>query len=128
MHQCLVSNSKYLNTRPMQKYRNIHANRIRSTKSLISWIHPLLLLVSFLLVLIDGELTGGFYIKYLIQGIIHMKPFASIGITGWIIVLLNFIHNACTNKQLNVLGIFLMWLSLFVFLTHKSGYNLATFF
>lgn len=94
--------------------------------------HPVILIISFLIILISGQHVGGFYAMYLVMALPHGGVHAVLGIGGIVILLTSFLKAKSWNKNsirliLNVAGLVCLWLSLFYFFYQdESGYNNGT--
>jgi biotin transporter BioY len=93
-------------------------------------INPVTLIGSFCLVLISGEKTGGFYLIYLLMGLIggYLHSFlAIVGVTA-ILISDQFKENRTLRCLLKVVGALLLPLSLLLFFQNDtSHYNWGTF-
>jgi len=95
--------------------------------------HPVVLIISFLLILISGEHVGGFYTMYLVMALPHGGVHAVLGVIGITLLLISFVKFKGANKflarlLLNLAGLVGLWLSIFYFFYQdKSGYNNGTF-
>lgn len=95
--------------------------------------HPVVLVISFLLVLISGEHYGGFYLLYILLALPHGGVHALLGIGGIAVILFSylrygrrFVHAA--EGVLNLIGAFMLVLSLYLFFANdKADYNDGTF-
>ncbi len=96
--------------------------------------HPLAVIISFIMILISGKQTGGFYILYLLLGLPHGGIHSITGILGTLLLLFGNIKSKQWGGNyislcLNLLGVLLLWLSLFSFFYNDKGnYNIATFY
>jgi|KBSMisStandDraft_5_1062788.scaffolds.fasta_scaffold2202695_1 uncharacterized membrane protein YfcA len=95
--------------------------------------HPLAVMISFMIVLISGEHVGGFYIIYLLMGITHGTVPSLLGIGGIILLAPGLLiaqrKQASSIYLLNITGILLMMLSLFLFFFNDiQRYNINTFY
>ena len=95
--------------------------------------HPLAVMISFMIVLISGEHVGGFYIIYLLMGITHGTVPSLLGIGGIILLAPGLLiaqrKQASSIYLLNITGILLMMLSLFLFFFNDIQlYNINTFY
>jgi hypothetical protein len=97
-------------------------------------IHPITLIICFLLILISGEHLGGFYLLYILLGLPHGADYSIFAIAGMSILLFNYIKyksefNYAIEPILNIAGLILLVLSLFLFFyDDKSHYNYSTFY
>jgi hypothetical protein len=101
-------------------------------KALNFFTHPIILIVSFLIIMISGEHFGGFYALYILLALPHGGPHSVLALLG---IMLLILSNATNNKRgltrnlLNVFGAILLVLSVIVFFyTDKEGYNYRTFY
>lgn len=96
-------------------------------------MHPLALIISFMIILISGQHTGGFYIIYLVMGVLHGAVHALLGFAGIVLLLPGLIieqrKQASSIYLLNIFGTICMFLSLFLFFfMDEQQYNAATFY
>ena len=95
--------------------------------------NPIVVVISFLVILISGEQFGGFYLMYLFIGLSHGAVYSIAGIVGIALLLLNILQSKNANRSgpkalINVAGTLSLWLSLFLFFYNdKSDYNISTF-
>jgi hypothetical protein len=101
-------------------------------KALNFFTHPIILIVSFLIIMISGEHFGGFYALYILLALPHGGPHSVLALLG---IMLLILSNATNNKRglirnlLNVFGSILLVLSIVVFFyIDKEGYNYGTFY
>ena len=94
---------------------------------------PIALMISFCLIIISGEQTGGFYIIYLIMGLIKASSMHSIlGLAG-ILLLFAGITSSYSKKiflasLFKCIAVLMMIFSLILFFYNDSRqYNIATF-
>ena len=94
--------------------------------------HPYTLLLCFSFMIISGESIGGFYIMYILLGLLHGVLHSLLGFYG--MLLLVIVHhlplkrNIAIRQALNVVGVFLMVSSVFFFFRNDTGhYNWGTF-
>lgn len=96
--------------------------------------HPLVVIISFLIIIISGQQFGGFYLLYLILGLPHAAIHSVLGILGVVLLLFNLLQSKQWNRNqtgglINITGVLLLWLSLFLFFyKDKSNYNISTFY
>jgi len=96
--------------------------------------HPLTVIATFLIIIISGQQFGGFYLLYLILGLPHAAIHSITGVCGIALLLFNILQSKLWNRNqisalINLGGIVLLWLSLFLFFNNdKSNYNIATFY
>lgn len=97
---------------------------------IIKWIgHPVVLISVFLLLIIEGENFGGFYLLYLVLALPHGAPYAVISVFGITSIVIGF--NIQTQKVIHLkpffylIGFGLMLLSLIMFFA--KGNKWATF-
>ena len=94
--------------------------------------HPYLLLFCFSFMVISGESMGGFYILYILMGLLHGVLQSLLGFYGMLLLLiahhLPLKQNVFIRQVLNVAGVFLMAASVFFFFRNDTAhYNWATF-
>jgi heme/copper-type cytochrome/quinol oxidase subunit 4 len=94
--------------------------------------HPNALIISFLMILISGEQTGGFYIIYLLTGLPYGIFHAVLGSIGVVCLLisqhLNYSKQLVIKQSLNLIGLGLMLASLVYFFKNDTKhYNWGTF-
>jgi len=95
--------------------------------------HPVILILSFLLILISGEHWGGFYLMYLLLALPHAGVHALLAVAGIAILVYSYLKFGRAKKYiieslLNIIGVFCLVLSLYLFFHNdKSGYNRGTF-
>ena len=96
--------------------------------------HPVVIIIAFLLILINGEHLGGFYLLYILLGLPHGAVHSLLAIVG---IGLLFFTNYKYQQQfifniepvLNIMGGIMILLSLFLFFYNdKSHYNYGTFY
>lgn len=94
--------------------------------------HPVLVIISFCLILVSGEHFGGFYLLYILMAIPHGGIHAVLALIGSGLVLFSY---AKYNRQskvfiellLNILGVFGLYASLWLFFYNSWDYNDGTF-
>lgn len=96
----------------------------------IKWIgHPVVLIILFLLLIIEGDNFGGFFLLYLILALPHGVPYALVAITGITSITVGFnVHNKRLEFYkigLYIAGLLLMLISLIMFFA--KGNKDATF-
>ena len=94
--------------------------------------HPYTLILCFSFMIISGESNGGFYILYILLGLLHGVLHSLLGFFGMLVLVIGYhLPVQCKNivKQLfNVLGVSMMFLSLFLFFRKDiAHYNWVTF-
>jgi hypothetical protein len=91
--------------------------------------HPVLLMSLFLLLIIEGDNFGGFYLLYLLLALPHGALYAVIAVAGLICIFIGYktyrIRTHPIKPILYLLGVALMVLSLFIFF--GKGNKNATF-
>lgn len=97
---------------------------------LIQWIgHPVVLVIIYLLLIIEGDNFGGFYLLYLVLSLPHGVAYAvvaALGIAGVIVAFnMHLPRFALLKTVLYLLGFCLMILSLLLFFAR--GYSWETF-
>jgi hypothetical protein len=96
-------------------------------------VHPVSLIICFLMIIISGQHLGGFYLLYLLLALPHGGIHALLGISGAILLLINhYWIKLSVNKYvfifINAVGSFLLAMSLYVFfINDKEHYNYGTF-
>jgi hypothetical protein len=96
-------------------------------------VHPVSLIICFLMIIISGQHLGGFYLLYLLLALPHGSIHALLGISGAILLLINhYWIKLSVNKYvfifINAVGSFLLAMSLYVFfINDKEHYNYGTF-
>ena len=98
-----------------------------------TFLSPLFVILSFLLIVISGEQTGGFYFSYLWRAIPHGNSYALLAIFGIVILLLTALGPVSSKTLLtpilNQSGALLLLMSIYIFFAGDStGYNTSTFF
>lgn len=102
----------------------------------MKWIniitHPILVLVLFCGILISGEHFGGFYLMYILMALPHGGIHALIALLGIGLILLCYgmykrKSQFAIDPLLNVLGVFSLYISLWLFFYNTWDYNEATF-
>lgn len=93
---------------------------------------PVLVMILFLLIIIEGKRFGGIYLLYLLMSLPHGAPYAVIAVAGLLSLLIGY--NISGNKRrlgksvLYLIGAALLILSLIIFFTKDpKGNNNATF-
>lgn len=94
--------------------------------------HPVLVISLFCLVLISGESFGGFYLLYILMALPHGGIHAVLALAGMVFILFSFAKYKRQSKffidpLLNILGVFSLYLSLFLFFKNSWSYNDQTF-
>lgn len=92
--------------------------------------HPVLVISLFLLVIIEGVHFGGFYLIYLLFGLMYAAPFALLAVAGIITLLIGY--NLYKEKKLMkavlyFIGWLLLLLSYVVFFGDGKSNNAETF-
>ncbi len=92
--------------------------------------NPYVLIVAFSCVLISGKHLGGFYLLYILLGLPHAAIHSVLGMAGIILIVFSDQKLGGTLKFVsNLIGLFLMVASLFVFFYRdKENYNIGTFY
>ena len=102
----------------------------------MKWIsiltHPVLVLTLFCLILISGEHIGGFYAMYILMALPHGGVHAIFALVGAALILFSYWKYKGASKYLidplmNVIGVFLLYFSLWLFFFSTWEYNDATF-
>lgn len=94
--------------------------------------HPVLVLSLFCLTLISGESFGGFYLVYILMALPHGGIHAVFALIGAGLILFSYGRYKRQSKYfidplLNILGVFSLYASLFVFFINSWSYNDQTF-
>ena len=103
--------------------------------------HPVLVMSIYLLLIIEGEHFGGFYLLYLLMALPHGALYALLALAGIIVLLIGYkiqlVKFSVLKRLLYLSGLTLMILSLFVFFgksdrtgtmeTFEGGVPLVTF-
>lgn len=93
---------------------------------------PVLVMILFLLIIIEGKRFGGIYLLYLLISLPHGAPYAIIAVAGLLSLLIGYNINGNKRKLskpiLYLIGTAFLLLSLIVFFTKDpKGNNNATF-
>lgn len=94
--------------------------------------HPVLVIISFCIILISGEHFGGLYLLYILMAIPHGGIHAVLALVGSGLVLFSYARynrrsTAFTELVLNIVGIFTLYGSLWLFFYNSWNYNEGTF-
>ncbi len=94
--------------------------------------HPVLVLVSFCVILISGEHFGGFYLLYIMMALPHGGIHAVLALIGAGLVLFSYAKYKRGSKffidlLLNIVGVFALYGSLLLFFWNSWEYNDQTF-
>lgn len=94
--------------------------------------HPVLVIISFCLILISGEHFGGFFLLYILMAIPHGGIHAILALVGTGLILFSYAKYKRESKLfidilLNILGVFCLYASLLVFFYNSWDYNEGTF-
>ena len=94
--------------------------------------HPIFVLALFSLVLISGDNFGGFYLLYVLLALPHGGIHAILAVAGATILLFSFLKFKgrsvyFIDPLLNILGVFCLYLSLWLFFVHSWDFNSGTF-
>jgi hypothetical protein len=94
--------------------------------------HPYTLIASFFFVMISGQHLGGFYLLYLLLALPHGGVHSITALIGITLLLFSYSKHKergqLTESILNIFGVFLLLLSLFLFFYNdKENYNYGTF-
>jgi membrane-bound ClpP family serine protease len=95
--------------------------------------HPYTLIISFFGIMISGEHMGGFYLLYLLMALPHFGSYAILALLAVILLIVSFKRfrneNYRVGNVLNIAGVFLLILSLFIFFWRDvEHYNYSTFY
>lgn len=93
---------------------------------IVKWIgHPVILMIIYLLLIIDGDEFGGFFMLYLLLSLPHFVPYALIAAIGLFLMVLAF--NAKGGKKnvsiFYLVGYILMILSLIIFFSKGNKWK-----
>lgn len=94
--------------------------------------HPYTLIFCFSFMIISGESTGGFYIMYILLGLLHGVLHSLLGFYGILALMigqhLSTRRNRYLQKAVFVIGVTLMFASVFFFFKNDTEhYNWGTF-
>jgi hypothetical protein len=94
--------------------------------------HPYTLIFCFSFMIISGESTGGFYIMYILLGLLHGVLHSLLGFYGMLVLIISFHirpkQKVFIKQLLNVVGVALMFASVFFFFKNDTAhYNWGTF-
>jgi hypothetical protein len=94
--------------------------------------HPYTLIFCFSFMIISGESTGGFYIMYILLGLLHGVLHSLLGFYGMLLLIIGYHlplkRNLFIRKVLSVIGLSLMVASVFFFFRNDTAhYNWGTF-
>jgi hypothetical protein len=94
--------------------------------------HPYALLFCFSFMIISGESTGGFYIMYILLGLLHGVLHSLLGFYGMLLLVIGYHlplkRNVFIKQVLNVIGVALMVSSVLIFFGNDTTqYNWGTF-
>lgn len=95
--------------------------------------HPYTLIICFFAIMISGENFGGFYLLYLLMALPHFGSYAVLALLAVILLIVSFKRfrneNYRVGNALNIIGAFLLILSLFIFFWRDvQHYNYSTFY
>jgi len=91
--------------------------------------HPVLLIISFSLVLVIGEKFSGFYIVYILMALIELYLHAIWAVIGALLLAVGHQMLDKTRRVINIAGSLFLVLSLFTFFYNdKDHYNWDTFY
>ncbi|WP_121356761.1 hypothetical protein [Flavisolibacter nicotianae] len=93
--------------------------------------HPYTLIFCFSFMIISGESIGGFYIMYILLGLLHGVLHSLLGFYGMLALIISYHlplkRNIFIRQILNVIGIALLFASVFFFFQNdKAHYNWGT--
>jgi hypothetical protein len=93
--------------------------------------HPYTLLFCFSFMIISGESTGGFYIMYILLGLLHGVLHSLLGFFGMLLLIIGYHlplkRNTFITQMLSVVGLSLMVASVFFFFRNDTAhYNWGT--
>lgn len=94
--------------------------------------HPYTLLFCFSFIIISGESTGGFYLMYILLGLLHGVLHSLLGFYGMLLLIIGhhlpLKRNFFIRQVLSVIGVSLMAASVFFFFRNDTAhYNWGTF-
>jgi hypothetical protein len=95
-------------------------------------LHPLFIIIFFLMIHINGAAVSGYYFQFLLFGDLLIKPFALVGNIAWLLIFMNFIINRkrhiSTKYAINIIAITFMLASIYLFFSgDKEKYYYYTF-
>jgi amino acid transporter len=93
---------------------------------IIKWIgHPVILVVLYLLLIIEGDEFGGFYMLYLLLSLPHLVPYSIIAAAGLSFIIIAF-NSKRSEKRIfafYLFGYLLMLLSLIIFFSKGNKWK-----
>jgi amino acid transporter len=93
---------------------------------IIKWIgHPVILVVLYLLLIIEGDEFGGFYMLYLFLSLPHLVPYSIIAAAGLSFIIIAF-NSKRSEKRIfafYLFGYLLMLLSLIIFFSKGNKWK-----
>jgi len=94
--------------------------------------HPVLVCITFSVILISGDHFGGVYLLYLLMALPHGGPHAVLAFIGAAVILITYGRYRRQSRYLvdpllNILGVFLLYASLWVFFFRSWEENDGTF-
>jgi len=97
-------------------------------------IHPYTVIISFFVILINGEGWGGVFLLYLLFGLPYGAIHSLLALFGIVLLLVNY-HGYKRRKDtvlqclIEIIGVIFLILSLFIFFFNdKQHYNYGTFY
>ena len=89
--------------------------------------HPVILIIAYLLLVIEGDYFGGFFALYLVLSLPHGEPYAIIAALGIASVVIGFNLKGSRRRILRpilyLLGYFIMVLALIVFFVRGTSWE-----
>lgn len=94
--------------------------------------HPVLVIIAFCVILVSGEHFGGFYLMYLLMALPHGGIHAVLALLGTGLILFSYAKYKRESQfffevVLNILGVFSLYTSLWLFFYNSWDYNNGTF-
>lgn len=96
--------------------------------------HPYIIIISFFIILINGEGFGGFFLLYVLMGLPYGAIHSLLALLGIVFLVVNYYKykgkkELLVQCLLEIFGIILLILSVFVFFYNdKQHYNYGTFY
>lgn len=96
--------------------------------------HPYIIIISFFIILINGEGFGGFFLLYLLMALPYGAIHSLLALLSIVLLLVNYYKSKGKKESIvqcliEISGIILLILSLFVFFYNdKQHYNYGTFY
>lgn len=105
-----------------------------SMKLIKLFAHPYTVIISFFIILINGEGFGGFLLLYLLFGLPYGAIHSLLAVLGIVLLLFNYYKYGMKKESvlqcvIEIIGVFLLIFSLFLFFYNdKQHYNYGTFY